>query len=235
MANILTNAGNIAQNIADITGLQSTVNTNYGYSQTSRSLIETNDGNIDDNADAIDVVESAVQTNETNILNNASAISSNDSEITALESSVQTNTAAIEQLQSDFQNVSGNLATNHHHDVLPHTHAIPDHQHPTPNYYDGSMTTTGTATGVSYPYSPLDTSVLATSSVSGTTTGPEGSTSVGHTHDHSAHTHDAHHYHVVPGGTSSATIVQPEWHVHAYPAHNLTTSYETTNTPTAPQ
>lgn len=212
MANILNNAGDIAQNIADITGLQTTVNTNYGYSQNSRNLIEINDGDIDTNADAI----------------------------TSLEASVQTNSSDIAALQDSIADMSSNLAENHYHVVPNHTHAIPDHEHTVSVPIVDAQYSYKTSTNAQALSSvqTVDPSVSNTSGA-GTvdTSGPAGSTAVGHSHDHThdSHTHDAHHYHIVSGAGTSATIVQPDWHAAGYPEHNLTTSYETTNTPTAPQ
>lgn len=116
-------------------------------------------------------------------------IISNDNDIAANQSAISANTAAIAALQSAAPNT-------HYHDVPAHTHSVGNHSHPT--YQHHHITTSNTQTGsqIEVPSTQFGNTHSAGSAsfTSGVaqTSGPAGSTAIGHSHTASdiPHTHD---------------------------------------------
>ena len=122
-------------------------------------------------------------------------IISNDNDIAANQAAISANTAAIAALQTSAPN-------SHYHDVPAHTHTLGNHTHslnPVNQYQTGLNSTTGNSG------STIANSVQQTS-------GPAGSTAVGHTHGPSdiPHTHTdsvgSHTHYVGSTGTVSSGV-----------------------------
>ena len=111
----------------------------------------------------------------------------------------------VGSLQHQIDQLSGTLATNHYHDVAAHSHDLGAHTHS----YNAASQAVGLNTTSSQPGVAVANSAQQTS-------GPGGSTAVGHSHvpGDIPHTHEVGHNHMIDvinhsGGTASQYGVNP--------------------------
>lgn len=190
------NTAGLAVNTANIAGNTVDILTSQGDIVANAASIAVNTAGVANNVYQIGVNAAGVASNLMNMNGNREDIDENR------QLTVE-NADDISALQAQVDSLGGNLATNHYHDVVAHTHSMTDHEHAVDysTIATGEIVATGSAQQITqYPYAP-DGTVLITHEASGITSGPAGDTAVGHSHDHThstshTHTHNSgDHYH----------------------------------------